>query len=97
MSLLLSLVAVCAVYYAIKKLTTNTALEEFYEKTPCPGRKPERFSWLRATLRSVFDTPERVAEGYEKVSTSDESLGNKRTVADISFAVWKGKSALPGP
>lgn len=61
------IVTISTAVFIFKPLLSNRALEEFYESQPCPSRKQQWFSWLRATLRSFTDTSDRVAEGYAKV------------------------------
>lgn len=74
------LVACCltvALLLGFKHRLENKALLEFYKSQPASGIKDQSFAWLRAMLRSVFDTPDRVAEGYEKVRGTKRSSAGK--------------------
>ncbi len=62
--------------FVLKWMRSNDTLSQIYHSQPCPARRNELFPWVRATLRSFTDTPQRVAEGYAKVHRPDTIISN---------------------
>lgn len=59
------LVAICT----LARLSTNKTSQQFYNSIPHVGKRCELFSSARAALRSFFNTPSLVAQGYAEYST----------------------------
>lgn len=95
---LLSVIVIITIFAAVfifKPLLSNRALEEFYESQPCPSRKQQRFSWLRATLRSFTDTSDCVEEGYTKVIFSGYRMWMVDSIAKIETQVLQVQHSVP--